>query len=78
MTSIKVWTPEDIAPRHLRYLHKQAWVATRETERQANERITLARLGMMVCATAQTAYDIGPQWITTPTEWGWDDARSGA
>lgn len=38
---------------------------------------TVARLGMMVCAAAKTAIDIGPRTVIMPADWQWPPAREG-
>jgi hypothetical protein len=64
---IEVWRSADIVGRYQEY----ASIA----ERAYPDIRTIAQLGMIACAAAKTAIDIGPRFVTAPPEWGWPDAR---
>jgi len=66
------WTPEAIEVYARRYL-----AAERRAQRRGGA-AEPARLGMMCCAAARFAYDIGPMFIQAESAWGWPDVSEGA
>jgi hypothetical protein len=65
-----LWSMADLVERYHDY-------ASRADAAMLHKTRTVARLGMMACAAAKTAVDIGPRFVIMPTDWQWPSARDG-
>lgn len=65
MSTVKVWTPDLINDRARRYL----WAE--KDARRLRKSVQVFRLGLMCCAAARFAYDIGPRFVHSEPKWGW-------